>query len=110
MLTVSLIYTLGGYPSTGSFSRTAIQSKAGVRTPLAGIVTGLVVLLAIYALPPMFFYIPSAGLAAVIIHAVGDLITPPNTVYQFWRISPLEVSRGLDHNLTIQRMSGGHTC
>lgn len=82
---------LGGYPSTGSFSRTAIKSKAGVRTPLAGIMTGVVVLLAIYALPPVFFYIPSAGLAAVIIHAVGDLITPPNTVYQFWRISPLEV-------------------
>jgi len=39
----------------------------------------------------MFFYIPNAALSAVIIHAVGDLITPPNTVYQFWRISPLEV-------------------
>lgn len=82
---------LGGYPATGSFSRTAIKSKAGVRTPLAGVITALVVLLAIYALPAVFFYIPSASLAAVIIHAVGDLITPPNTVYQFWRISPLEV-------------------
>jgi solute carrier family 26 (sodium-independent sulfate anion transporter), member 11 len=82
---------LGGYPSTGSFSRTAIKSKAGVRTPFAGVITGLVVLLAIYALPAMFFYIPGASLAAVIIHAVGDLITPPNTVYQFWRVSPLEV-------------------
>ncbi|OLN94352.1 Sulfate permease 2-like protein 2 [Colletotrichum chlorophyti] len=82
---------LGGYPSTGSFSRTAIKSKAGVRTPFAGVITGLVVLLAIYALTAVFFYIPSASLAAVIIHAVGDLITPPNTVYQFWRVSPLEV-------------------
>ena len=82
---------LGAYPATGSFSRTAIKSKAGVRTPFAGVITALVVLLAIYALPAMFFYIPSASLSAVIIHAVGDLITPPNTVYQFWRISPLEV-------------------
>ncbi|KAK1989535.1 sulfate permease [Colletotrichum cereale] len=82
---------LGGYPSTGSFSRTAIKSKAGVRTPFAGVITGLIVLLAIYALTAVFFYIPSASLAAVIIHAVGDLITPPNTVYQFWRVSPLEV-------------------
>ncbi|KAK0118963.1 Sulfate permease 2 [Cadophora gregata f. sp. sojae] len=82
---------LGAYPATGSFSRTAIKSKAGVRTPFAGVITAIVVLLAIYALPAVFFYIPSASLSAVIIHAVGDLITPPNTVYQFWRVSPLEV-------------------
>lgn len=81
---------LGGYPATGSFSRTAIKSKAGVRTPLAGIFTAVIVLLALYALTAVFFYIPSAGLSAVIIHAVGDLITPPNVVYQFWQTSPLE--------------------
>lgn len=81
---------LGGYPATGSFSRTAIKSKAGVRTPFAGVITGVIVLLAIYALTAVFFYIPNAGLAAVIIHAVGDLITSPNTVYTFWRVSPLE--------------------
>lgn len=82
---------LGAYPATGSFSRTAIKSKAGVRTPFAGVITAVVVLLAIYALPAVFFYIPSASLAGVIIHAVGDLITPPNVVYKFWRVSPLEV-------------------
>ncbi|KAF2436697.1 putative sulfate permease 2 [Tothia fuscella] len=82
---------LGAYPATGSFSRTAIKSKAGVRTPFAGVITALVVLLAIYALPAVFFYIPNASLAAVIIHAVGDLITPPDTVYKFWKISPFEV-------------------
>jgi sodium-independent sulfate anion transporter 11 len=81
----------GAYPATGSFSRTAIKSKAGVRTPFAGVITAVVVLLAIYALTAVFFYIPSASLSAVIIHAVGDLITAPNTVYQFWRVSPLEV-------------------
>lgn len=82
---------LGAYPATGSFSRTAIKSKAGVRTPFAGVITAVVVLLAIYALTAVFFYIPSAALSAVIIHAVGDLITAPNVVYQFWRVSPLEV-------------------
>jgi sodium-independent sulfate anion transporter 11 len=81
----------GAYPATGSFSRTAIKSKAGVRTPFAGVITAIVVLLAIYALPAVFFYIPNALLAAVIIHAVGDLITPPSVVYQFWRISPIDV-------------------
>ncbi|KAL6854610.1 sulfate permease [Trichoderma novae-zelandiae] len=82
---------IGGYSSTGSFSRTAIQSKAGVRTPAAGLVSGTVVLLATYLLTAVFYYIPNAVLAAVIIHAVGDLITPLDTLYQFWRVSPLEV-------------------
>lgn len=81
---------LGAYPATGSFSRTAIKSKAGVRTPLAGCITAVLVLLAIYALTEVFYYIPEASLAGVIIHAVGDLITPPNTVYQFWVVSPLD--------------------
>ncbi|KAF3912533.1 Pendrin [Dactylellina cionopaga] len=81
----------GAYPATGSFSRTAIKAKAGVRTPVAGVITGIVVLLAIYLLTAVFFYIPNASLAAVIIHAVGDLITPPNVVYRFWRVSPVEV-------------------
>ncbi|KAL9055090.1 MAG: hypothetical protein Q9162_003760 [Coniocarpon cinnabarinum] len=82
---------LGAYPATGSFSRTAIKAKAGVRTPLAGVFSSIVVLLAIYALTAVFFYIPNSALSGVIIHAVFDLITPANTVYQFWRISPLEV-------------------
>lgn len=82
---------LGAYPATGSFSRTAIKSKAGVKTPFAGLITGIVVVLALYALPAVFFYIPSASLSAVIIHAVGDLIVAPKVLVGFWRVSPLEV-------------------
>ncbi|KAJ5783056.1 hypothetical protein N7457_004830 [Penicillium paradoxum] len=81
---------LGAYPATGSFSRTAIKAKCGVRTPLAGVITAVVVLLAIYALPALFFYIPKSSLAAVIIHAVGDLVTPPRITYQFWRVAPID--------------------
>ncbi|CAG8130036.1 unnamed protein product [Penicillium olsonii] len=81
---------LGAYPATGSFSRTAIKAKCGVRTPLAGVITAVVVLLAIYALPALFFFIPKSSLSAVIIHAVGDLMTPPSTTYQFWRVAPLD--------------------
>lgn len=82
---------LGAYPTTGSFSRTAINSKAGVCSPAGGLFSAALVLLGIYALPAMFYYIPNASLAAVIIHAVGDLITSPDTVYQFWKVSPFEV-------------------
>ncbi|TGZ81797.1 sulfate permease [Ascodesmis nigricans] len=80
----------GAYPATGSFSRTAIKSKSGVRTPFAGVITGIVVVIALYCLTAVFFYIPDASLSAVIIHAVLDLITKPNAVYKFWRVSPIE--------------------
>lgn len=82
---------VGAYSATGSFSRTAIQSKSGSRTPFAGVITAVVVLIAIYALTTVLSYTPKASLAGVIIHAVGDLITSPKTLYQFWQIAPLDV-------------------
>ncbi|KAF7983985.1 hypothetical protein HWV62_17452 [Athelia sp. TMB] len=80
----------GAYPATGSFSRSALKSKSGVRTPLAGIFTAIVVIVALYGLTPAFYWIPTAGLSAVIIHAVADLVAKPAQVYSFWRVSPLE--------------------
>ncbi|KAJ6455810.1 sulfate transporter family-domain-containing protein [Mycena sanguinolenta] len=80
----------GAYPATGSFSRSALKSKSGVRTPLAGLVTAVVVLVALYGLTPAFFWIPNATLSAVIIHAVADLVASPAQVYSYWRVSPLE--------------------
>ncbi|KAN0141320.1 sulfate transporter [Lactarius tabidus] len=80
----------GAYPATGSFSRSALKSKSGVRTPAAGILSGIIVLVALYGLTPAFQWIPSAGLSAVIIHAVADLVTKPPQVYKFWCISPFE--------------------
>ncbi|BGP14804.1 hypothetical protein JCM10213_001828 [Rhodosporidiobolus nylandii] len=78
------------YPATGSFSRSAIKAKAGVRTPLAGWITGAGVVVALYALTDAFYWIPNASLSAVIIHAVGDLIATPANSYAFWKCSPLE--------------------
>ncbi|GAA6027980.1 hypothetical protein JCM8097_001812 [Rhodosporidiobolus ruineniae] len=79
-----------GYPATGSFSRSAIKAKAGVRTPAAGWVTGAGVVIAIYCLTDAFYWIPNAALSAVIIHAVLDLIASPKQTYGFWKCSPLE--------------------
>lgn len=80
----------GAYPATGSFSRSALKSKSGVRTPAAGILTAVVVIVALYGLTPAFFWIPSAGLSAIIIHAVADLVAKPKQVFSYWRVSPLE--------------------
>ncbi|XP_022247509.1 sodium-independent sulfate anion transporter-like [Limulus polyphemus] len=61
---------VGAYPSTGSFSRSAINNSSGVRTPLSGIFTGGIVILALAVLAPYFKYIPSASLNAMIFAAV----------------------------------------
>ena len=70
----------GAYPATGSFSRSALKAKSGVRTPAAGIITAIVVIVALYGLTSAFFWIPTAGLSAIIIHAVADLVASPSQV------------------------------
>lgn len=57
---------------------------------MAGIVTAIIVLVALYGLTPAFFWIPTGGLSAIIIHAVADLVASPSQVFSFWRVSPLE--------------------
>ncbi|OBZ89894.1 putative sulfate permease C3H7.02 [Choanephora cucurbitarum] len=81
----------GAYPSTGSFSRTAIKARSGVKTPIAGIFSALVVVLALYALTPAFYYIPDATLAAVVIHAVSDLVSGPQYIKRLARVSLWEL-------------------
>ncbi|KAI9319825.1 sulfate transporter family-domain-containing protein [Dichotomocladium elegans] len=81
----------GAYPSTGSFSRTAIMSRSGVKTSLSGIVAAAVILLALYVLTPAFYYIPNAILAAVVIHAVANLVSRPSYLLRLYKISLWEL-------------------
>lgn len=64
----------GGYPVTGGFSRTAVNDTAGARTPLASIVTAILILLTVLFLTPLFSSLPNAALGAIIIVAVVNLI------------------------------------
>ncbi|KNC99588.1 sulfate permease [Spizellomyces punctatus DAOM BR117] len=82
---------LGAYPATGSFSRSAIKSQSGVRSPLAALFTAAIVVLALYVLTPLFYYIPSAILSAIIISAISDLISRPALVKQLWDIQFLDL-------------------
>ncbi len=81
---------VGGYSVTGSFSRSAVQSQTGVKTPLAPIVTSILVLGAIYFLGGVFQWIPNAVLAAVIIHGVVDLISPPSYFLHLFKVNILD--------------------
>lgn len=62
------------YPTTGGFSRTAVNDEAGARTGLAAIISALVVGLTLLFLTPLFYYLPNAVLAAIIMVAVFGLI------------------------------------
>lgn len=81
------------YPVTGSFSRSAVNSASGVKTPLGGIYTGMIVLLALSVLTPYFQYIPRAALSAVIISAVIFMIEY-EIIPALWRCSRRELLPG----------------
>ncbi|SPN99244.1 related to sulfate permease II [Cephalotrichum gorgonifer] len=82
---------VGGYACTGSFGASAVLSKAGVRTPLAGLFSAVLLILALYALTSVFYFIPLPALAGLIIHAVSSFITSPQSLYKYWQLSPLEL-------------------
>lgn len=76
---------VGGYPVTGGFSRTAVNAQAGARTPMAGLVTAAVVVGTLLFLTPLFYFLPKAVLAAVIMTAVFGLIDVQQ-VRHLWRV------------------------
>ncbi|KAJ1968576.1 hypothetical protein H4R35_006389, partial [Dimargaris xerosporica] len=78
------------YAVTGSFSRSAVSNQSGSCSPLNSGITAVFVAVAILALPPLFYYIPSACLAAIIITSVSHLISGPKLYWRLWRIDPVD--------------------
>jgi sulfate permease, SulP family len=62
------------YPTTGGFSRTAVNDQAGARTGVAPLISALIVGLTLLFLTPLFHYLPQAILGAIIMVAVMGLI------------------------------------
>lgn len=69
------------YPVTGGFSRTAVNDQAGAKTTLASIISAALVLLTLLFLTDLFYMMPNAILAAVIIVAVIGLIDVKEAVH-----------------------------
>lgn len=57
----------GGIPATGAIARTAANIKSGGRTPIAGIVHSIVLLLIMLVFMPLAKLIPMATLAAILV-------------------------------------------
>lgn len=62
------------YPTSGSFSRSAVNLNAGAKTGMSSVFAGLFVLLTLLFLTPLLYHLPQAVLAAVIMMAVIGLI------------------------------------
>lgn len=62
------------YPVTGGFSRSAVNYLAGAKTPMASVFSALIVGFTLLLLTPLFYYLPQAILASVILVAVSSLI------------------------------------
>lgn len=64
----------GGYPVSGSLSRSVVNSDAGAVTPMAGVFAAIGIAVTTLALTPLFHNLPQAVLAAIVVVAVLSLI------------------------------------
>ncbi|KAI5652191.1 sulfate permease family domain-containing protein [Phthorimaea operculella] len=94
MLTLGLCNMAGslfhGMPTCGAFTRSAVSHASGVRTPLAGLYSGLITLTALAFMTQYFFFIPKACLSSVLTCAVIFMIDY-TTVLKLWRESKQEL-------------------
>ena len=72
------------YPTTGGFSRTAVNDQAGAKTGVAAIISAIVVALTLLFLTPLFYHLPKAVLASIIMVAVFGLMDVKYPI-QLWK-------------------------
>lgn len=73
------------YPTTGSFSRSAVNNSTGAQTLLSGMVTSIVMLLAIGVLSPALQNLPEFCLAAIVISSVVGLFAYKDAI-MMWKV------------------------
>ena len=77
------------FPVTGGFSRSVVNVSAGAKTPMTGILTGLLMLVTLLFFTPLFYYLPTAVLACSIIISILQLIEF-NNLLRLYRFSKQE--------------------
>jgi SulP family sulfate permease len=66
----------GGLPATGAIARTATNVRAGGKTPVAGIIHALVILLVLLVAAPLAGYLAMPALAALLIMTAWNMSEP----------------------------------
>ncbi len=72
-----------GYPVTGSFSRTAVAYQSGGKTQVTGLISAGFIILTLLFFTKLFFYLPLAVLAGIIIVAVSGLVNFKEMIHVF---------------------------
>lgn len=72
------------YPSTSSFSRSAINQESGGTTGMSALVSVVMVVFTLLFLTPIFYYLPKTVLAAIIIVAVFGLVNIKEAIF-LWK-------------------------
>jgi sulfate permease, SulP family len=72
------------YPTSGSFSRSAVNLQSGAVTGLSSVFTSLAVVIVLLLFTPLLYHLPQSVLAAVIMMAVLGLINVSGFVHA-WR-------------------------
>lgn len=72
------------YPTTGGFSRTAVNDQAGAKSGLAAIISASLIIITLLFLTPLFYNLPKAILASVIMVAVFGLIDYKEAIH-LWK-------------------------
>ena len=78
---------VGGLPATGAIARTATNIRSGARTPVAGIIHALVLLVILLVAAPLAATIPMAVLAAILLvvaYNMGEWREIPELWKQGW--------------------------
>ena len=75
---------VGGIAATGAIARTAANIRSGARSPVAGIVHALVLLLVALVAAPLVRFIPLAALSAVLL-GVAFRMSEWHTFIELWR-------------------------
>ncbi len=63
-----------GYPIAGSFTRSAINTDAGARTGISALVSSIMTVVVVLFLTPVFFFLPNAALAAIVVLSAASLV------------------------------------
>jgi SulP family sulfate permease len=81
----------GSFPTSSSFSRSAITLYAGAKTQWSTLFSVIVVAAALLWAMPLLFHVPQAVLASVVVTATLGLMKPRAFV-ALWRISRIEAA------------------
>lgn len=91
----------GAFPTSSSFSRSALNLYAGAQTGWAAVFSALVVFAALLLFTPVLRHVPQPVLAAIVVVAVLGLIKPREFV-RLWRISRVEaLTAGATFAITV---------